>query len=150
GRLNHRSAGKQEHFRDNLLCADTVGQDEENVDSGCRKCIFGCTYTDLQRRLGLPPLSRLWAIAQYQRNHRLARLADDDLLDLVVETLVYCVERFDEQHPPKEGLCRRGTDDRFTYFFTRKLIWELTSIQRGARELKRKRERGRFRGPRAE
>jgi hypothetical protein len=108
-------------------------------------------YLPLRQQHGLPPLSRLWGLAQHLRDRWLARkLSDDDLFALVAETLWYCVQRFDEHHPPRKGLCRLGTQDRFSSYFGRKLAWELKSLLRSRKRRRRPRPLGRYRGPRAD
>src|SRR5579884_4542815 len=88
-------------------------------------------YRELQNEKGLPPLTRLWGLALYQRNNLLGRrFNDEDLADVAIESILYCVKQFDERHPPKEGLCRRTVEDRFAFFFGRKLDWELKTVLR--------------------
>jgi hypothetical protein len=109
-------------------------------------------YRQVQARLGLPSLNRLWGLACTLRDLKLGKktVSDDDLTSFVGEALFSCVNCFDEQHPPKEGLCRRSTEDRFTHFFGRKLSWMLRDHKR---KLKRERLRkgdSSFGGPRGD
>jgi hypothetical protein len=102
-----------------------------------------------QRRPGLPGFRRLWGLAEHQNRSRGNRLAEDDLLDVFMDAALYCLTRFDESHPPNQGLCRRTPADRFTYFFGRKVAWEMRTALR-LRRRKHRRDRGRYRGPRAD
>src|SRR5437763_17050569 len=91
-------------------------------------------YHSLQQQHGLPPLNRLLSLAKHLRDRWMFRkFSDDELFALVAETLHYCVKRFDEYHPPREGVCRLGTQDRFSFFFARKLAWELKGILRSGK-----------------
>jgi hypothetical protein len=71
------------------------------------------------------------------------------LFDVFLEAALYCLKRFDEAHPPNQGMCRRTPADRFTFFFGRKLAWEMRTALR-VRRRKHRRDRGRYRGPRAD
>jgi hypothetical protein len=95
-------------------------------------------------------LDRLWALAQYLRARTLRRLPDDELRDLVVEAVLYCVDKFKERHPPREGLCRQTTEDRFTFFFGRKLAWKLEDHRRWMRRGRLPPGDSIYRGPRGD
>ena len=103
---------------------------------------------EVRTRHGLPPFGRLLGLGRHKNRTRGNRLTDDELFDLVVDAVLYCLGKFDEQHPPNEGVCRRGTEDRFVYFVGRKLDWDMNTLLRSRK--KHKREYGRYRGPRAD
>ncbi len=107
-------------------------------------------YHALLQQHSLPSFNRLWGLAQYLRDRRLGRkLPDTALFGLVTESLIYCVGRFDERHPPKKGPQRRSIQDRFTSYFARKLKWAMNDMRRAGKK-KRVRDAGRYRGPRAD
>ncbi len=101
-----------------------------------------------EKHPGLPPFGRLWGLAEYQNRSLAGRLSGDDLLDLFIDATLYCLDRFDENHPPRQGVCRRSPGDRFTYYFGRKLAWGIRTALRARK--RRRRDRGRFRGPRSD
>src|SRR5258708_7076223 len=91
-------------------------------------------YRDLQMKHGLPPLSRLWGLAEHHRSRILGRTPPGhELLGSAVGVLLYSARKFDDRPPPREGLCRQTTENRFTSFFGRKLAWELKDHRRRLR-----------------
>jgi hypothetical protein len=106
---------------------------------------------ETQARRGMPAFARLWGLAVHERDRQLrGKVSDSELFELVVTTLLYCARHFDEEHPPKTGLCRARDEDRFVWFFARKLGWELQDHRRRLRRERALRGDGRYRGPRGE
>jgi Sigma-70, region 4 len=86
---------------------------------------------------GAPSLNRLWALAVHQRNKNMQGMSYYELLRLFYEALDHSLAKFDPtckpnpKRKPKNGEPgRRTVEDRFVWFFLRKLCWLMEDQRR--------------------